>query len=740
MTPDNRRLRAARLQLAAATRLAGFDYARNLREEHIVNLRTIDSSFRILDSQPLPYEESLDHIAESVLVRSGSIQESKLVAACAYYLCQETISGYLPIRDRRASPALISFARRCDRLTGGKDDTRLFIFWSSLQGGFKEARPAVIAAIARSIGSSCAMPQRGMGWLTPCLALSLAAFASFQKGRNDVTGRLARQLSDVTESDGYRVIAEMFRARIMTAGSDADYFQAISQADARIAQLSPGDPAREIAEIIAESTRQEWTGANETGSSSAYCGFAAGIRLANEGDHARAAVAFDHAAEQPTEQDGDALWSARAAILAFRSRWQAFRSSGAIGSSELDSALRKLTSSNFTLARDYGNCQELLGLALDYCASRSRDEPYAWLAARVAELHGEFSAGLAVGSDRMSQQADDTAARELAVKDLLTGVIHLASEESLRAAAGFETIVWASRVIVNDEPVVVSVTLGPGDRVPRISRTIVHSDQGRDLLERATSADLADSSETVAADLATLRSWLFRQAINPAFPLVIISDRYLWSLPWGAVAPVDVAAMTLAPSVSATARLATHARTRVPVVAGVFDLQLKGAEAELAALATLHAHRQIILRQAHSVAELQSILLAERIDLLTVAAHGTSGDGFEYRLLFPDSPASPAGLLALRMPPNVVLGCCWSARLGEKADSLATAVSCLAAGASTVVGALWDVDDEVAGTILAAAYPDFAAGKNLSEAVRSAYRSMTTRPVSGAALTVLGLP
>ena len=360
-----------------------------------------------------------------------------------------------------------------------------------------------------------------------------------------------------------------------------------------------------------------------------------------EGDHGRAAVAFDRATEQPAEEDGDALWSARAAILAFLCRWQAFRGSGTIPGSELDSALRKLTSRNFALARDYGNCQELLGLALDYCACRSGEELYAWLAARVAELHGEFSAGLAVGSDRISQQAGDAAAQELAVKDLLTGVIHLASEEGLRAAADSKTIVWASRVIVNDEPVIVSVTLGPGDRVPRISRTIVRSDQGRDLLERATSADLADSSETVAADVATLRSWLFRQAINPAFPLVIISDRHLWSLPWGAVAPADVAAMTLAPSLSATARLATPARAKVPVVAGVFDLQLKGAQAELATLATLHARRQIVLRQAHSVAELQSILLAERIDLLTVAAHGTSGDGFEYRLLFPDSPASP---------------------------------------------------------------------------------------------------
>ena len=640
MTPANRGLRAARLQLAAAMRLTDLDYARNLGEEHVVDLRTVDSSFRVLDGQPLPYEESLDHIAESVLARSGSIQASKLVAACAYYLCQETISGYLSIRDRRASPALISFADRCDRLTGGKDDIRLFILWSSLQGGFKEARPAVIAAIARSIGSSCAMPQRSEGWLTPCLALSLAAFASFQKGRNDMTGRLAGQLSDVAESDGYRVIAEMFHARIVLAGSDADYFQAISQADAKIEQLSPGDPAREIAEKIAEGSRQEWSGADKAGSSPAYRGYAAGIRLVEEGDHGRAVVAFDRAAEQPAQQDGDALWSARAAIHAFLCRWQTIHSSGTgtIPDGELDSALRKLTARNFALARDYFNLQKLLGLVLNYCACRSEEEPYAWLAARVAELHGEFSAGLAVGSDRLSQQAGDAAARELAVKDLLTGLIHLASEESLRAAASIKTTVWASRVIVDDEPVIVSVTLGPGNRVPRISRTIVRSDQGRDLLERATSAELADTSETVAADVATLRNWLFRQAINPAFPLVIIPDRHLWSLPWGAAAPAGIAAMTLAPSLSATARLATPARAKVPVVVGVFDLQLKGAQAELAALTTLYERRQIVLRQAHSVAELRSILLAERIDLLTVAAHGTSGDGFEYRLLFPDSP------------------------------------------------------------------------------------------------------
>jgi CHAT domain-containing protein len=221
---------------------------------------------------------------------------------------------------------------------------------------------------------------------------------------------------------------------------------------------------------------------------------------------------------------------------------------------------------------------------------------------------------------------------------------------------------------------------------------------------------------------------------------MIIPDRRLWCLPWEAVTPAEVRAVTIAPSASATARLARFSHARVPVVAGVFDPRLKGAEAELSALEKLQAQNKIILRRARSLAELRSVLVGGGIDLLTIAAHGTSHDGFEYRLLFPDSPTSPAGLLNLRVPPNVVLGCCWSARLGEKADSIATALSCLAAGASTVVGALWDVDDAIAGEILASAYPDFASGMNLSAAVRVAYLKTSAGRVGGAALAVLGLP
>ena len=294
-------------------------------------------------------------------------------------------------------------------LTGGKDDIRLFILWSSLQGGFKEARPAVIAAIARSIGSSCAMPQRSEGWLTPCLALSLAAFSCLPEG-SSINRSFAGQLSDVAESDGYRVIAEMFHARIVLAGGCRllpGHQPSRREGRSNCPPVTrPGKSRKDRRGLTARVER-----CGQGGFVAAYRGYAAGIRLVEEGDHGRAVVAFDRAAEQPAQQDGDALWSARAAIHAFLCRWQTIHSSGtgAIPDGELDSALWKLTARNFALARDYFNLQKLLGLVLNYCACRSEEEPYAWLAARVAELHGEFSAGLAVGRDRLSRQVGDAA-------------------------------------------------------------------------------------------------------------------------------------------------------------------------------------------------------------------------------------------------------------------------------------------------------------------------------------------
>ncbi|MGH3200838.1 MAG: CHAT domain-containing protein [Streptosporangiaceae bacterium] len=728
-----------RRRLTENMRIVGLDYAENTSESHIVDLRTISFSFGILD-RGRPFKESLNHITESILARSASIQVSKLAAACAYYLCEEVLGAYKIMRDGQSPPELTAFARRCDLVTGGDEVMRLVILWLSLQGRFRDAKPEIIAAIARSISSFCSSPRPDSGNLTLSDALSIAAYACLETGQSELAARLAEQLSELAESEGYSAIAEMIRTPTVTAGTDENYFKAINEAIEIAENLPSDDPAKEIANALAEGKRREWSSVDDASRSPSARGFGDGIGLLRARDFGEAAAAFDHAAGQSPGNAEDAMYIARSAVLALLCRWRTFYDSYDYPSSEVDSALCSLTSHNFAAARDYVDCSVLLQRVLRYCAARSDDQSYAWLAARVADLRGEFSAGCAVGSNRISQQTDDMASRELAVKDLLSGMIDLPSEESLRVIASGMTVVWVSVVISDDEPVILSVFLRPGDHYPRLNFTTVRSAEGRQLLEDATNTNLQYAPDGASAAIATLRMWIFRQEIDPRWPLMIIPDRRLWCLPWEAVAPAEVRAVTIAPSASASSRLAGCSRARVPVIAGVFDPKLEGAEAELSALKKLHAQNRIILRRARSLAELRALLADGGIDLLTIAVHGTSHDGFEYRLLFPDSPASPAGMLNLRLPPIVVLGCCWSARLGKKADSIATALSCLAVGASTVVGALWDVDDAVAGEILSSAYPDFASGINLSEAIRVAYLKTSAGRVDGAALGVLGLP
>jgi hypothetical protein len=734
MKSGNEDVQATRRRWEALMPKAHLDYAENLPGVHATDLRTIGSSYRILDRGAL-FEDGLNHIVESIVARAASIQASKLAASCAYFLCEEVIDAYQRMGDGKSPAVLAAFARRCDLATTSDEVMRLVILWLSLQGKFRDAKPEIIAAIARSIGSYCSKPRPDSKNLTPSAALTMAAYTTLETGQPELAGRLSMQLSELATSEGYRAAAELIRTPTVMTGTDEDYFKAKTRAREMTRHLPPDDPATGIAISLVEGTR---TGAGIA--SPAFLGFAEGIDLLAARDFGQASVAFDRAADQPSISADDALYIAQAAILALMCRWRTFYDSYDYPSSEVDSALRRLTSRNFASARNSHDCSRLLQHVLRYCTARSDDHSYAWLAARVADLRGEYSAGCAIGSHRISRRADDMASRELAVKDLLSGMIDLPSQESLRTIARRMTVVWVSVVIHDDEPVIVSTFLRPGDQDPRYNLTTVRSAEGRRLLDDATNADLQYSPDGASVAIATLRTWIFRQEIDPASPLMIIPDRQLWCLPWEAIAPPEVRAVTIAPSASASARLARYPGARVPVIAGVFDLQLKGAEAELAALEELHAAGRITLRRARSFADLRSVLADGRVDLLTIAAHGTSDDGFEYRLLFPDSAASPAGLLNLRLPPNVVLGCCWSARLGEKADSIATALSCLAAGASTVVGALWDVDDALAGMILSAAYPDFASGMNLSAAIRAAYLRTSAGRVGGAALVVLGLP
>jgi hypothetical protein len=748
--------RLARLQLSAAMRLGSLSRAEELSAEQITDLRIIGPLFRVLDRRPVD-PSGIEHVAEAIVARAASGRSSRLVATCAYYLCDEAITGYREIEREfegtgasvEVPPGLLALRKRLDQVSGrgGKvwgDTLRLFTLWSSLVGGaFQAADPDVVTAIARSIGACCEKPHPDSGELTPSMVLSLAAHTVLEKGHPEMAQRLALQLSRIAESHGYQVIADMIYLPTVRTGTDEEYFQAIDRASQAARQLPSDDPARELALLLADASDDQWSGADNDRRSPSQRLFQDGMRLMRAGDRDRAAVAFEEAADTAARRTGepatDRQYRGMAATLAFHNRFHHVFHAPDSPSTELERHLATLMSHDFASAREAYGCSDALRDVVRYCALRSGEESYAWLAAIVADIRGEYDGGLAVGHVEASRDAIDVASRELAVKDLLTGFIALPSREELTAQASAKTIIWVSEVNDNGEPCIVSVMLRPGDPAPKAFPTTIRSDRGLSVMRQATAAELDDADEDAQSAVATLREWIFRQEVDPSLPLLIIPDRRLWCLPWAAIVPPDVTTVTLAPSVSSAARLASHAtRRRVPVVAGVFDIHLRGARQELKALQALAADGRVVLRQAGSLADLKGILDEGQIDLLTIATHGTSSDGFEYRLLFPDSDASPAGLLGLSLPPNVVLGCCWSARQGAQADGMATALACMSAGASTVVGALWAVDDWLAGRILASAYPDFAAGMPLAQAVHSAYLRRRER-VTGAALAVLGL-
>lgn len=504
MKPNSEDVAATRRRLNANMHIAGLDYAENLSETQIVDLRTISFSFRILDRGTAP-KESLNHITESLVARSASIQMSKLAAACAYYLSEEVLGAYKRKRDGQSPPVLTSFARRCDLVTRGDEVMRLVILWLSLQGKFRDAKPEIIAAIARAISSFCSRPRPDSGNLTLSDALSIAAYACLETGQRELAGRLAEQLSELAESEGYYAIAEMIRTPTVTIGTDEDYFKAINEAIEIAENLPSDDPAKEIANALAEGKRREWSSADDASRSPSARGFGDGVRLLRAREFGEAAAAFYHAANHSPSNAEDAMYIARSAVLALLCRWRIFYDSYDYPSSEVDSALCRLASHNFAAARDYVDCSVLLQQVLRYCVARSDDQSYAWLAARVADLRGEFSAGCAVGINRISQQTDDMASRELAVKDLLSGMIDFPSEESLRAIASGMTVVWVSVVISDDEPVIVSVFLRPGDHYPRLNFTTVRSAEGRQLLEDATNAQLQYAPDGASAAIAQWR-------------------------------------------------------------------------------------------------------------------------------------------------------------------------------------------------------------------------------------------
>ena len=724
---------------AAATyaRLKQAADVRALSPDQLTDLRVVCEGFAILDRPPV-FDSGLDHVSDIITARTASILSSVLVATCAYYLCCELPAAYEGVGGSCPSAAR-SLAGQCAALTAGSDGYRYAALATSLSEGILAAGPEAVEAIARAL-STCLAQLQGTGDTVvsredQSRALTAAMYVASERRRNRVVLRLARQLAGIAVSDGYRAIAEFFRAR--TDGrSAADMLAAVRAADEVAARLSDTDPARDVLAHLARRMADNLIGTIPADRPDLERDMSLGVRLMAEGNPAGAIPLFDRVASRAGPPA-----SAIGALFSFRCAFQAVGFSRDSTCAEVTAVVEKLARHRFAVVRDSLDAAEPLRQSLYYCAARTPDDPgFAWLAVRIADLLGEYCSGAAIGSGYLASRADELAVPQLAVADLLAGQIEVPSAELLRTAARNRTVVWASIVPVETpggtENCIIAFVLGPHDRYPQLASTVIRSARARQVLGDAIAAALPDSQEV----LELLRRWVFQVPVDPGYPLIVVPDRFLWSLPWGAVAPPGVPAVTVMPSLAATVRLAPSRRAARPVVAGVFDVSLAGAAAELQALEELHAQDRLVLRRAATLAGLTEIAAAGDVDLLTIAAHGTSGNGFEYRMMFPDAAASPAGLLGIRMPSSVVLGCCWSARRGERADSLATTVACLSAGASSVAGGLWELDDEVTGQLLPAVYGDFAAGHGLAAVIRAAQlRLPPGQQVRGGALTAVGI-
>jgi hypothetical protein len=114
--------------------------------------------------------------------------------------------------------------------------------------------------------------------------------------------------------------------------------------------------------------------------------------------------------------------------------------------------------------------------------------------------------------------------------------------------------------------------------------------------------------------------------------------------------------------------------------------------------------------------------LSEPPTLWAMGVHGSNDEGLQQSLkLASREVVSAASLLGLRMPEIVSLGSCFGARF-----PLGIASTCLTQGTRSLLGALWDVSDGIAGEVLADTYRNLLKYRP-AEALRRAQVSFVDR-------------
>jgi CHAT domain-containing protein len=243
--------------------------------------------------------------------------------------------------------------------------------------------------------------------------------------------------------------------------------------------------------------------------------------------------------------------------------------------------------------------------------------------------------------------------------------------------------------------------------------------------------------------------------------LVIIPDREVHSVPFAALYDerrqqylLDRYTIRIAPSVAGAAPVPLHARTPAVVIADPatpLGSRLPASRREAEQIAAMHG--ATLIRGAEATVA-RFIEGAGRSALIHYDGHADSDfrESYGALLLAPDGQdrgilgSSEIARLALPHHPLVVLAACGSAR-GDTvhiAGMSTLARAFLDAGASEVVGTLWEIDDDTAGPLFLRIHERLRDGASPARAVRDAQTAMLqstderlAHPATWAAVTVI---
>ncbi|MFD9516080.1 CHAT domain-containing protein [Streptomyces sp. NPDC059979] len=711
------RSRFESLVVTAVRRHLEVDLLADLEGVDATDVRAITRLYQVLDRRPV-YSNALDHIVQAVDQHYSRASPKPLTRRLLASLLDET-GGHFEELGRAQEAA------QCHRIAAelapdGPDRTILYLL-SAIHGEQELYTlgsltvDAVLRALLHEVGRSGRKIGRAR-------ILAAVAYAAHSTGNIERLRTAVELLAAAADTPGYQALATFYRSRLLIAGDRVDEGLAMQREFSRAAaEVGPKDRAHQMVALALESV---------TPHDSAM---AQASEAALRGDHVAASGWYGQSAEETPAGPFRATMRLHA---------EAARVQGALlpSPAALRQCLSRLCADNVFAARTITDVELVLTGLLMRAVDLHEAGRDAQIVAEVADFLGEFRGGTAVGRPQECGAYDTDARADMTLVDFLARTTAPVTPAEIAAGLPAHHVVWVHVTGAEvGEHYLTVVTLRPSDPDPLVRRTHISMADGKALAQC-----LDEDSEDAPAEAVRRISDLFFADIGPdaaGTRILVVPDSVTWAMPWNELAPRGAADLTISMSAAAALRSRPARAAVVPRVIGIFDeVELAGSRLEAQALDRLDAQGHIRFTRVHSLAELRDALEAAPYDILTISVHGTESDGFEYRMLLPDGPSSPAALLRLGLPEVVVLGCCWSAKSTERADTTAAALSCLVAGASQVVGGLWAIDDELAGRLLADTYDrHLRRGVPLSQALRQAHLALPPDLRPGAAgLAVIG--